>query len=551
MCFTTLIRCSHIKLYRPPSQYGQTGSGKTYTVFGPSSAKSFDDESSSDVSTGALSEAGIIPRALTTVFRRLDKLKSNGVNSPANYEYEVRMQFLELYGEDIFDLLASSSSGKLSIRDGGSLVEPEVIGATELKVTTAEDALIYLTRGALRRITGATAMNAESSRSHAIMTLIIEQTYSFNGSAFETEDFLHAGSDTEAKRSKFHFVDLAGSERQKRSLAVGLRLKEGININKGLLVLGNVISALGDPMKQGKVFVPYRDSKLTRLLKGSLGGNHKTLMIACVSPSSSNMEESLNCLRYANRAKNIQNKAVLNAETGSSLLFAMRNLLKVLATELLGVYESNDSTTSFSFEQLVAISQGKFSFEDLPQISFSKESESYNLSLKQSKIQASESGGLVETAMSDVSSESSKRTRERQVDDRRFQRSDPVALYDRGDDRDHEASLHSGEQCPMSQTLAMEIDSEQSHLEIITDKYIHMAPDIHISLSQESEIHHNSPILPKSNENIDPGDNIPDGNFSKIQKNIQKDMTALSQSIATKEHFIEELEKSQQKYEVR
>merc|ERR1712238_219958 len=136
------------------------------------------------------------------------------------------------------------------------------------------------------------------------------------------------------KVSRFNFVDLAGSERQKRTQATGQRLKEGIDINKGLLVLGNVISALGDSKKQG-AFVPYRDSKLTRLLKGSLGGNHKTLMIACVSPSSSNMEESLNCLRYANRAKNIQNNAVVNVDAESKLVAELRVQVQELASDLL------------------------------------------------------------------------------------------------------------------------------------------------------------------------------------------------------------------------
>jgi hypothetical protein len=502
------------------SQYGQTGSGKTYTVFGPSNAKSFDDESSCANSSGTLSEAGIIPRALRTVFNRLDKLKSTGVsgsNTATNYEYEVRLQFLELYGEDIFDLLAPSSSAKLSIRDGGPMVEPEVIGATELKVTTADDALLYLTRGALRRVTGATAMNSESSRSHAIITLIIEQTYSFQGSVFGGEEFVNAGLDTETKRSKFHFVDLAGSERQKRSLAAGLRLKEGININKGLLVLGNVISALGDPNKRGKAFVPYRDSKLTRLLKGSLGGNHKTLMVACVSPSSSNMEETLNCLRYANRAKNIQNKAVLNASSDSSLLFAMRNLLKALAIELLDLDKSNDSTTRFSHEQLLSISQGKIPLNEFPQFLVDDaSSSSYQRSHSQSKRRG------IESTCCDVSE----------------------------DCLDHETTLDSTGMCPMSKTIAMEIDSEHSHIEVIADKYVHMNPGIHMSLSQETEVQMN-PSSDRANcENTDPGDNVVDDAFFHMQKNIQKDMTALSQSIATKEVFIEELEKSQVKYEV-
>lgn len=164
----------------------------------------------------------------------------------------------------------------------------------------------------------------------------------------ETEE--EEEEEVEIKRSKFHFVDLAGSERQKRTGATGDRLKEGIDINKGLLALGNVISALGgDPQnknknkkKKNKTFVPYRDSKLTRLLKGSLGGNHKTLMIACISPSASNMAESLCCLRYANRAKNIQNNAVINVDAGSRKLAELRAQVQMLARELLSIRVKGD-----------------------------------------------------------------------------------------------------------------------------------------------------------------------------------------------------------------
>lgn len=267
------------------------------------------------------------------------------------YEYEVRVQFLELYGEEVRDLLSASLT-RLAIRDGGPSLEPEVIGALEVKVSTAAEALLCLTRGTLRRVTAATAMNAESSRSHAIMTVIVEQRTIIKA----TEETGHP--DIESKRSKFHFVDLAGSERQKKSLAVGKRLKEGIDINKGLLVLGNVISALGDPKKRGKTFVPYRDSKLTRLLKGSLGGNHKTLMIACVSPSSSNMEESLNCLRYANRAKNIQNNAVVNVDAGSRLVAELRDQVKALAGELLGIQGDDDEGKLFPSGILRSLAKG-------------------------------------------------------------------------------------------------------------------------------------------------------------------------------------------------
>lgn len=162
-------------------------------------------------------------------------------------------------------------------------------------------------------------------------------------------------------------MDLAGSERQKRTHATGKRLKEGIDINKGLLMLGNVISALGDPKKAGKTFVPYRDSKLTRLLKGSLGGNHKTLMVACVSPSSSNLEESLNCLRYANRAKNIQNKAIVNVDAGSRLVVELRGYVQALATELLRVRDGEETSEgTFTTEMLKSMAHGADSLGPMP-----------------------------------------------------------------------------------------------------------------------------------------------------------------------------------------
>ncbi|EED86226.1 predicted protein, partial [Thalassiosira pseudonana CCMP1335] len=255
--------------------YGQTGAGKTYTTLGPATSPDF--------------------------FKHTTNEKQHSQEYDAKqqpFEYQVKLQFLELYGEEIRDLLTSSpnTQQKIVIRDAAG--DAEAIGATEVAVADAQEAMVCLTRGMLRRVTGATAMNAESSRSHAIMSVMVEQITRSNSSGEE------GGEAVLLNKSKFNFVDLAGSERQKRTNAKGTRLKEGININKGLLVLGNVISALasGDKAK----FVPFRDSKLTRLLRGSLGGNHKTLMIACASPSHKNAEESLNCLRYANRAKNIQ-----------------------------------------------------------------------------------------------------------------------------------------------------------------------------------------------------------------------------------------------------
>jgi len=313
--------------------YGQTGSGKTHSILGQT------DQSDPNMDPGEdMSEAGVIPRALRALFLHLRNEKNSRTDSSHHrYDFGVKVQFLELYGEDVRDLLQPNPSGpeapKLSIRDGRAGVEPEVVNIKEVIVKTAEEALLCLTRGSLRRVTRATAMNSESSRSHAIMSVIVSQTLTTMSEDGKTS------SEITTKGSKLHFVDLAGSERIKKTGVTGQGLKEGVNINKGLLVLGNVISALAaqsDPRKEGG-FVPYRDSKLTRLLKGSLGGNHKTLMVACVSPSGSNTEETLNTLRYANRAKNIQNKAVINQDAGSKMIQELRDNMKAMAVDLLRV----------------------------------------------------------------------------------------------------------------------------------------------------------------------------------------------------------------------
>jgi hypothetical protein len=151
-------------------------------------------------------------------------------------------------------------------------------------------------------------MNASSSRSHAIFTVTLKQTRTVEGENGEKEKT--------TLLSKFHFVDLAGSERLKRTNAEGDRKKEGISINQGLLALGNVISALGDESRKAG-HVPYRDSKLTRMLQDSLGGNSQTLMLACISPSDLNYGETVNTLHYANRARNIKNRVAINQDWGS------------------------------------------------------------------------------------------------------------------------------------------------------------------------------------------------------------------------------------------
>ena len=297
-------------------------------------------------------DAGVIPRAMTAIFDSLRLKKERQCReSSADLDFQVSVQFIELYGEEIRDLLVTSTAQrnheKLTIRDLGT-DEPEVVGATQVQVSSAVQALECLAHGMLRRVTGATAMNESSSRSHAILSVCIEQSVLFKTKA-DLDVSIHGVEEhIQVTRSKFNFVDLAGAERQKRTGASGQRLKEGIDINKGLSNLGNVISALGDPKKRGRSHVPYRDAKLTRLLKGSLGGNHKTLMIACVSPAAINMGESLNCLRYANRAKNIQNKAVVNVDASTRLVQDLQLQVAALASNLLTALDGKMEDIQFS-----------------------------------------------------------------------------------------------------------------------------------------------------------------------------------------------------------
>lgn len=222
---------------------------------------------------------GIIPRVIKNLFDRIQQREDEN----PNHAYKVYVQFLEIYGEDIRDLLDQTRTSKVNIRETRN-GEVFVTGAREELVSSYEQMVKALEDGTRNRTTASTKMNLSSSRSHAIFTVNLEHTIysdaardgpvneSMESTAGEIERKM-ADSDRaeiqEVRKCKFHFVDLAGSERAKRTGAQGQQLKEGIDINKGLLALGNVISALGDEQKRGKVFVPYRDSKLTRMLQVS------------------------------------------------------------------------------------------------------------------------------------------------------------------------------------------------------------------------------------------------------------------------------------------
>lgn len=266
--------------------YGQTSSGKSYSM------------GTADVPLDAATE-GVIPRAAAAI---IDELRGD--------EYSLSASFLELYNEELIDLLTDPAyeAPPVQIRENRG----EIIwaGVRQQPVASADTIVECLRRGMVYRQTHETEMNAHSSRSHAIFTLTLRR--GARGAAP-----LRSPRRDPATVSKLHFVDLAGSERLKRTAATGDRAREGIAINAGLHALGNVIATLGDPARRS-AHVPYRDSKLTRLLQDSLGGNAYTLMIACVSPLEANASETLNTLQYAQRARHIRNAVIQNVVTDSA-----------------------------------------------------------------------------------------------------------------------------------------------------------------------------------------------------------------------------------------
>nr|KAF6314722.1 kinesin family member 27 [Myotis myotis] len=304
--------------------YGQTGSGKTYTIGG------------GHVASVVEGQKGIIPRAIQEIFQNISENPST--------DFKIKVSYIEVYKEDLRDLLELETSVKdLHIREDekGNTV---IVGAKECQVESADEVMSLLEMGNAARRTSTTQMNEHSSRSHAIFTISICQ-------AEKNTEAAKDGSWSSRQHivSKFHFVDLAGSERVTKTGNTGERFKESIQINSGLLALGNVISALGDPRRKSS-HIPYRDAKITRLLKDSLGGTAKTVMITCVSPSSFNFDESLNSLKYANRARNIRNKPTLNFSPESDRMDEMEFEIKLLREALQSQQASNSQTSQIHRE---------------------------------------------------------------------------------------------------------------------------------------------------------------------------------------------------------
>jgi len=293
--------------------YGQTGTGKTFTMEGdktPGSSLGWDKDPLT----------GIIPRALHQIFTQLQQ--------QTEVEFSIRVSFLELYNEELFDLLGSSIDPlKLRIYEDNSKKGSVIIsGLEEVVVRDKDEVYSILQRGTAKRQTAATLMNAVSSRSHSVFSVTIH----IKENTIDGEELLKSG--------KLYLVDLAGSENIGRSGAVEKRAREAGNINQSLLTLGRVITALVEHAPH----IPYRESKLTRLLQDSLGGRTKTSIIATVSPASINLEETLSTLDYAFRAKNITNRPEVNQKmTKKALLKEYNEEIERLRRDLQASREKN------------------------------------------------------------------------------------------------------------------------------------------------------------------------------------------------------------------
>lgn len=277
--------------------YGQTGAGKSFTMEGKQDPPELQ---------------GIIPNSFKHIFEEI------AVSNDGQRQYLIRASYLEIYNEEIRDLLSKNSKRRLELKesvDSGVYVKD----LTSFVVKSVDEIDHVMQAGKKNRSVGSTLMNQTSSRSHSIFTITVETS--------------EPGADGEQhfRVGKLNMVDLAGSERQSKTGATGDRLKEATKINLSLSALGNVISALVDSRTS---YIPYRDSKLTRLLQDSLGGNTKTVMIANCGPADYNYDETLSTLRYASRAKNIKNKPKINEDPKDAMLREFQEEIARLRSQL-------------------------------------------------------------------------------------------------------------------------------------------------------------------------------------------------------------------------
>ncbi|KAF8468875.1 P-loop containing nucleoside triphosphate hydrolase protein [Kalaharituber pfeilii] len=304
--------------------YGQTGSGKSYSMMGTEE------------------NPGLIPRTCEDLFERIES------NVSPDVSYSVRVSYFEVYNEQVRDLLAPRSDPPRYLKVRESPTEgPHVADLIDVPVKNYAEVMRYMTMGDINRTVASTKMNDTSSRSHAVFTLMLRQVHHDVNTDETTE-----------RTARIRLVDLAGSERANATGATGVRLREGGNINKSLTTLGRVIAALAGAstgaVRGKKEVVPYRDSVLTWLLKDSLGGNSKTAMIACISPT--DYEETLSTLRYADQAKHIKTRATINEDQVSvairdAKIEEMQETIRTLQLNMVKITE-NKKQSEYQTQQL-------------------------------------------------------------------------------------------------------------------------------------------------------------------------------------------------------
>ena len=307
--------------------YGQTGSGKTFSMMGYEEQKGIIPQLNDDLwvkiqeKINKLNEQIAEQQAALTNATQSEKEKAK-----PDMKFMITVSFLEVYNEDIKDLL-NPSDKKLKIHESPQL-GIYVDGLCELVVRDAADVMRLIYQGTAVRHVAATQMNDQSSRSHSVFTIKIEQRTVTNLSDSRQRE--------QMVKAKVNLVDLAGSERAGKTGATGATLKEGANINKSLMTLGNVINLLAEGVnkKNGTRVIPYRESKLTRLLQESLGGNSATIMIASISPADYNYQETVSTLKYANRAKSIENAVTRNEDSSERMIRDLQQQIEALKAQL-------------------------------------------------------------------------------------------------------------------------------------------------------------------------------------------------------------------------
>jgi hypothetical protein len=305
--------------------YGQTGAGKTYTMYGRGGVTLAPQEGGGGGGGGGggdfkvtpkstvAEKTGLVPRCLFYIFSRIQELRARGC------QCDIKVSFIEIYNETVIDLLTPNAR-LVTLREDSLKDRIFVEGAFEPKVESLEEVVHLLNVGEQNRTTGATAINKQSSRSHSVFTI-----------ALEAAELLPDGRQgVRQSQSTFRLVDLAGSERQKYSKSEGRHLREASNINRSLTVLGKVIMALAS----GSKHVPYRDSKLTFLLKNSLGGNSKTILIANIALAAKCQDESLSTLKFASFARKPLIKVSKNFLTPDANITDLENQVQRLKAQL-------------------------------------------------------------------------------------------------------------------------------------------------------------------------------------------------------------------------